>query len=176
MKERAPDLPALYLLHRESMYRVAASLLRRAGLVDDAADVVHAAVLSILPSPPTGVQNWEAFLVTAVKRKALDHLKSAAVIHSGPEISEDHDCADAIDVAEDVADAVDRGRLTGLVTEALQGLDERLRVVAWEYIALNRPRVEVAAQLGVTPARVSQMKLEALAALRDTMAREEVRR
>ena len=53
-------------------------------------------------------------------------------------------------------------------------LDDRHRKVAWEYVALERPRAEVAADLGVTPGRVSQMAKRALEHLRDAMSREEV--
>ena len=33
------------------------------------------AIVSIMASPPKNVENWEAFLVTAAKRKALDMIR-----------------------------------------------------------------------------------------------------
>jgi DNA-directed RNA polymerase specialized sigma24 family protein len=82
MSERpqvVPDLAALYLQHRDAMYRVAASVLRGAGLVNFAADAVQDAIVSMMTSPPSGVRNWEAFMVAAAKRKAFDRCRSAAV-------------------------------------------------------------------------------------------------
>ncbi|MEH3138815.1 MAG: sigma factor [Mycobacterium kyogaense] len=75
MTSPRPDLGALYLAHRDAMYKVAASVLRDQGLQSQAADAVSEAIVSILASPPENVANWEAFLVTAAKRKALDIIR-----------------------------------------------------------------------------------------------------
>lgn len=40
-------------------------------LMEDTGDVVNDAMMSILRNPPKNVKNWEALLVTVVKRKAL---------------------------------------------------------------------------------------------------------
>src|SRR4051794_2680297 len=77
-----PDWAALYQKHRDAMYRVAARTLRDAGRVDEAEDVVMAAMESLMKNPPTGVTNWEAMMVQTSKRRALDVLKSAAVKHA----------------------------------------------------------------------------------------------
>lgn len=176
MTERPPDLAALYAKHRDALHRVAASKLRSYGREGHANDVVQDAIVSIMSSPPKStVQNWEAFLIRVVQRKALDHLKSAAVKNSGPELSEEHDYADSTDLSDEVASALERQQLAKRINEALSSLDERHRKVAWEFVALERPRNEVAAELGVTPGRVSQMKLEALAKLREAMGWEEVK-
>lgn len=164
-----PDLAALYLRHREAMHRVAAKVLREAGLADQAGDAVQEVMMSLLASPPDGVRNWEAVLVTTAKRRALDRLGSAAVRHAGPELSERHDHADGTDLSEEVTESIDSRRSAAVVRDKLAVLDERHRKVAWEYIALERPRAEVAADLGVTPARVSQMAKRTLEQLRDAM-------
>ena len=52
------------------MHKVAASVLREAGRADEAGDAVQDAIVSVLASPPGKVANWEAFLVTAAKRRA----------------------------------------------------------------------------------------------------------
>jgi RNA polymerase sigma-70 factor (ECF subfamily) len=169
-----PDLGALYLRHRDAMYKVAASVLREVGRASEAADAVNEAIVSIMASPPRDVRNWEAFLVTAAKRKALDRVRSAAVRHAGPEFVESvHDRADDTDLAEDAADAIDRKERAGLARDCLSILDERHRKAIWETVALERPRPEVAAELGVSPARVSQMTTRALALLREEMSRRE---
>lgn len=168
-----PDLGALYLRHRDAMHRVAASVLREAGLADAAGDAVQDAIVSIIASPPEDVRDWEAFLVTAAKRKALDRVKSAAVRHAGPELAEDHDYADDTHIAEDVADDLDRQRQAAVAWDCLSVLDERYRKAVWEFVALERSREEVAADLGVTPPRVSQMVRRALELLQQEMSRRE---
>jgi DNA-directed RNA polymerase specialized sigma subunit len=59
------------------------------------------------------------------------------------------------------------------VWDCLSVLDERHRKVVWESVALGRPRSEVATELNVTPARVSQMTTRSLALLRQEMHRRE---
>lgn len=163
-----PDLGALYLRHRDAMHRVAASVLRPAGRADEAGDAVNDAVVSIMASPPGDVRNWEAFLVTAAKRKALDRVRSADVRHTGPELVESRqDRADDFDLAEDVAEDVDRSRQADHALDSLSILDERYRKAVWETVALQRPRADVARELGVTPARVSQMVTRGLEILRE---------
>jgi len=156
------------------MHRVAAKVLRVAGLADQAGDAVQEAMVSLMVSSPDDVRNWEAVMVVTAKRRALDRLGSAAVRHAGPELSEEHDGAHGGDVSGEVTESIDRKRVTTLAWDNLAALDDRHRKVAWEYVALERPRAEVAAELGVTPARVSQMAKRALEQLRDAMSREEV--
>ncbi len=165
-----PDLGALYLRHRDAMYKVAASALREADLASEAGDAVNDAIVSIMASSPKDVRNWEAFLVTAAKRKALDRIRSADVRHAGPELVESlHDRIDDTDIAEDVAADLDRKQRAAVAWDCLSILDDRDRKVVWEIAALERPRNEVAAELGVSPARVSQMTKRARTLLREEM-------
>jgi RNA polymerase sigma factor for flagellar operon FliA len=55
------------------------------------------------------------------------------------------------------------------LTAAVQALPERLRVVVEQYFLGERPMAEIAAQLGVTESRVSQLRAEALVLLKDGM-------
>lgn len=64
-----------------------------------------------------------------------------------------------------------RERLAYLV-EAVAELPERLRLVISEYFLAERPMAEIAAELGVTESRVSQMRAEALVLLRDALNHE----
>lgn len=154
------------------MFKVAASVLREAGRASEAEDAVQDAIVSIMSSPPRDVENWEAFLIAVAKRKALDRLRSADVRHAGPEFSDvTHDRADDMDLAGDIADALDRKERAALAWDCLSVLDERHRKAVWETVALGRPRAEVAAELGVSPARVSQMTKRGLALLREEMDR-----
>lgn len=169
-----PDWAALYQKHRDAMYRVAARTLRGAGREAEAEDVVMAAMESLMKKPPRGVKNWEAMMVKATTLRALDLLKSAAVKHaSGAELA-DHDGASPGVLEEDVVEAVDRQRDAAAAWDKLATLDDRHRQVAWEYVAKERPRDEVAAELGVSPARVSQMATKALKQLKEALKKEGV--
>ncbi|MDF1605954.1 FliA/WhiG family RNA polymerase sigma factor [Nocardioides sp. YIM 152315] len=64
-----------------------------------------------------------------------------------------------------------RERLTYL-TEAIAELPERLRHVVEQYFLAERPMAEIAATLGVTESRVSQLRAEALVLLRDALNHE----
>lgn len=174
MTQPEPDLGALYQTHRDAMYRVATRVLREAGLETDADDVVSAVITSVLRSRPTGVENWEAFFVRATRNKAIDKLRSAAVRHAGPELGPEHDWADDHDLAEVAADTVDAHRRACRVRASVARLDPRLETVAWEYIGKKRPRQEIAAELGVSPGRISQMAKQVLQQLQGTISREEV--
>lgn len=169
-----PDLGALYALHGDAMHKVAASVLRPAGRHHEAADAVHDAIVSIMASPPKDVRNWEAFLVSAAKRRALDRLGSAAVRRAGSALpSTIDDVADDVDIEQDVVEYIERARRAGIAWDSLSLLDDRTRKAVWEYIALERPRAEVAAELGVSPSRVSQMVKQALALLQAEVTRRE---
>lgn len=174
MDAQSPDIAALYLLHRDSMHRSAASVLRGVGRASEASDAVQESIVSIMGSPPKDVRNWEAFLVKVAKRKALDRLKSAEVRHSGPELTPElQERRFEPDIAEDIAASLDRQQRAAVAWDCLAVLSDRDRKVVWEFLALERPRREIAAELGVTPARVSQIVTKALELLRDEMNRRE---
>lgn len=59
-------------------------------------------------------------------------------------------------------------RLTYL-REAIEELPDRLRVVVQDYFFADRPMAAIAAELHVTDSRISQMRAEALALLRDAL-------
>lgn len=61
-----------------------------------------------------------------------------------------------------------REQLTYLV-EAIAELPDRLRTVIEDYFFLERPMADIAADLGVTDSRISQMRAEALSLLRDAL-------
>lgn len=169
-----PNLGALYLRYRDAMYKVAASVLWEVGRASEAGDAVNDAIVSIMTAPPKHVRNWETFLVTAAKRKALDRVRSADVRHTGPEFVESvHDRADGTDIAEDVATDLDRKERATVARDCLGILDERHRKIVWKIVALEQSRGEVAAELAVSPARVSQMTTRALVLLREEMNRRE---
>lgn len=170
----APDWAALYLKHRDAMYRVAARTLRDLGLVDDAEDVVMAALESLMRNPPSSVKNWEAMFIRVTKMRAFDLLKSAAVKHASGADLTDYDTASPDCIEDEITEAIDRQNAAARVRDNLSVLERRHRHVAWEYIAKKRPRGEVAAELNVTPARISQMVPEVLRQLKEARGREGV--
>jgi RNA polymerase sigma factor for flagellar operon FliA len=56
---------------------------------------------------------------------------------------------------------------TGYLRQAIEALPERLRHVVTSYFFSERPMAEIAAELGVTESRVSQLRGEALVLLRE---------
>jgi RNA polymerase sigma-70 factor (ECF subfamily) len=157
------------------MYGSAASVLHLAGLPGDVDDAVQDAMISIMKTPPTGPVNWEALLVAAAKRKGIDRVRSAHHRHSGGPLDEEpYDQPDSVDVAEEAITAAERPEVIARVRAAFDRLDERHQHVLIERLINARPRNSVAADLDVSPGRISQIVDEGLQALRDTLQREEV--
>lgn len=75
------------------------------------------------------------------------------------------------DTATPEQHAEHKERLTYMV-EAVAELPERLRTVVTGYFLAERPMAEIAAELGVSESRISQMRAEALGLLREALNRE----
>lgn len=149
-------------------------MLREAGLSSQASDAVQDAMLSIISSPPSNVRNWEAFLVKAVKRKALDRIKSAHNRHtSHAPLDPTAGVADSADIAEDVSADLDRKQRAAVAWDSLCVLSDRDRRVVWDVVALQRPGIEVAREHALSPGRISQIVERALDELRHEMKRRE---
>lgn len=172
-----PDVEALYLKHNDAMYRMAHRVLRESGHKDLAQDAVQSVFETLLKSPPSEpVDNWEAFLVRSVRNKTMDLLRSAALRRTDAAPVEEHDRPAEHDVAAEVADHVDLSRLAAKVREKMALLPEQERYVLEECAAKGRPGTEVAAELGVTKGRVSQIKTKALKTMRQMLDEEGVTR
>jgi RNA polymerase sigma factor for flagellar operon FliA len=66
-------------------------------------------------------------------------------------------------------DKVEQNERIGYLVDAVALLPERLRVVVEGYFFAERPMADIAAELGVSESRVSQMRAEALVLLKDAM-------
>lgn len=181
-----PDIPALYVEHRDVMYRVAHKALRGAEqhLVDD---VVQDAVLSILKKPPKNVRSWEAVFVNAVKWKIIDLRRSAprrrellALAEASPvegeRIGGDQLVADP---AEEVADELERQEVVNRVRDAMTVLakhDSQAAHVLWQFDGYDRSSQEIAEELGVSSSRVRQIAAQARKDLIDILSAKEVDR
>ena len=64
---------------------------------------------------------------------------------------------------------VEQNERIGYLVDSVALLPERLRVVVEGYFFAERPMAEIAAELGVSESRVSQMRAEALVLLKDAM-------
>ena len=171
-----PDWAALYAKHRDKMWASAARILREAGRESETEDVVHEALRSLMESTPVAVQNWEAMLVTTVKRRAIDLVRSARVRHHAGELADDAAERLASDefLADDVAQAVDHQRLGALLWDALGDLEGRDRQVVWERIVHERSLRDIAAEFDLSEGRISQITKKALETLRDALERQGV--
>jgi RNA polymerase sigma factor for flagellar operon FliA len=66
-------------------------------------------------------------------------------------------------------DRVEQNERIGYLIDAVAELPERLRAVVEGYFFAERPMADIAAELGVTESRVSQMRAEALVLMKDAM-------
>lgn len=92
------------------------------------------------------MENWEACLFTLVRRRAIDFLRSAAVPHR------DHSDYD-VDVApadrfdfEEAEDKIDVLAEMARAVDALNGLDDRLRGVAYSFFWVQKTQAAIAGE------------------------------
>ncbi|WP_408898232.1 sigma-70 family RNA polymerase sigma factor [Nocardioides sp. R1-1] len=69
-------------------------------------------------------------------------------------------------------DLLEHDERLAYLREAIAELPARLRTVVQDYFFTERPMAEIAADLGVTDSRISQMRAEALSLLRDALNHE----
>jgi RNA polymerase sigma factor for flagellar operon FliA len=100
-------------------------------------------------------------------RKLVSDVHRATVLNYESIVS-DGEADDLLPSGERAPDhvLVDRERRAYLA-DAVLALPERLRAVVLGYFFQERPMLEIAAELGVTESRVSQLRAEALILLRD---------
>ncbi len=160
-----PDWAALYQRHRETMLRVAASLLRQASRdTDQAQDIVNQIFVEVMNNPPDPPGNWEAYLVRATANRTKDHMTTAEARRAVPagtgargDGSVLLDRATDTDVAEQALRAVRTEQLRHRVREVLAGLPDDQRRVVRLRLFDGMGNVEIAPLLSVTPQRVSQL-------------------
>lgn len=168
-----PDWEALYDRHRAAMYRAAASMLARFGMVDQAWDAVNDAMESLMGGPSTdSVDNWEALMVKTAVRRAIDIGRAAAVRRDGGGLDQLEHVADGQDFTEAVDHKIYQTQAGAVLWDKLAILSQNERHVIREFTTKGRLRADVAGELGVSPARVSQLQKQALAKLRQAMKEE----
>ncbi|MDR2975074.1 MAG: sigma-70 family RNA polymerase sigma factor [Propionibacteriaceae bacterium] len=171
MTASTPDWAALYLTYRQVMWRVAVRILRPAGHMDLVDDAVMQAMQSLLSAhPPPDVRNPEALLVTVTRRRAFDLLRKPDVrFHATQELHmEDVPDVDA-DIADDAEHRLDRERLGRQAVAELANLPALQQAVIRKVIMEEQEAKQVAIEIGLSPARISQVRKAALMALRQRL-------
>lgn len=172
-----PDLGALYLRHRVAMYAVASNVLGGRGLQAHVEDIVMDVIADLLARPPReAVKNWEAYLVSATRNKAVDLIRSAAVRRSGGPLSPEQEPTVDEHIADDVAQSVDDRMLGGHVWDLLARLEPRDRRILTECVMHERPQEQVAREFGISRSRVSQICSDALRTLQAELTKEGLQR
>ncbi|KAA1378572.1 sigma-70 family RNA polymerase sigma factor [Aeromicrobium fastidiosum] len=165
---KAPGLRAAYLENRDMLHRIAATTLRSAGLESQAQDVVQSSVFALWRTPPNGVKSWAALLVTTVKRRAIDVIKSAEVKHTGFDLDDvvgRFEAASQVDVESEFVAATERSEIITEVRDAVGDLPADHREVLNRMFYLEQTQAQIADALGLTPGRISQIKKAAFAQL-----------
>jgi len=162
-------IAAFYNAHRDTLYRVASSVLAQVGAEREAEDVVLTVVEELLRKRPTGVTNTEAFVIQMIKRRAIDAIRSLHPKQYAGTADALEDVPHPIDAYAAVDDTVDEALAIAELWEAWDVLTDRERDVIARVIMNNEPQKTVAQALGVTPARISQILSKALQKLRQRM-------
>ena len=113
------------------------------------------------PSVPP--RSWEALLVATAKRRAIDIIRSSA-IKTGVAYSEEYVPGTSLADQEDALEWLEK--LPRANRPAIARLDRQEQFVFVEHIVRDRLRADVAAALGVSPSRVSQITTKVLMMIR----------
>ncbi len=171
----ARDFAAVYEASAGRLRAYAVSLLRGAGLADQAEDVVQDAILALwkrFQVTDEVPDDWFAVMMNKVKFRALDLMRSAPVRRAGFSLDDDDVFFDVVaprDFAADLADA-------GPPRAALDALDDpQQRDVLYRLYYEDKTQVQVARELGLTAGRITQIKQAGLAAVAEYIDRQERR-
>jgi RNA polymerase sigma factor for flagellar operon FliA len=142
------------------------SVRRRQRSLDD----VRSRLAVSLGCVPSSVQLAEALGISATELSSHDDDVNRASIMSLQGFG-DSTLDDVLpDRGPDPAEAIEHRERLGYMRDAVDLLPTRLRVVVEQYFLAERPMAEIAADLGVTESRVSQMRGEALLLMRQAMS------
>ncbi|HZQ77044.1 MAG TPA: sigma-70 family RNA polymerase sigma factor [Acidimicrobiia bacterium] len=117
--------------------------------------------------PTAGEAGAAAGLSAGEVSRLNDDVHRATVLNYDSVFRDSEDC-DALSTADaDPGEVILRRERRAYLRDAVSALPERLRTVVVGCFFDERPMLELARELGVTESRVSQMKAEALALLRE---------
>lgn len=171
-----PNLGALYLKHGDKLIRMAASVLwRDFGLTDGDLDVVQEVFRELQERPPKEeIQNWEAYLVRVTQRRAIDWGRRQHVTRHGRSFDDEDygtELADerSDDLMREVEAEVDLAARIPDLADAVQTLTPNEKRVILQQFFHDTSRDRLATELGVSPARISQLRTSGLNKLRTYM-------
>ena len=165
-----PDWGALFQQHHAAMRRAAAHILYPKGRQDLADDAVMQAILTLIAHPPPNIGNAEALLVATAKHKAIDIIRSFEIAHRAARPLNDDDLQSE-DVEPAAIDHLDHGRVVRQIMAEIDKLPDLQQQIIRKTIMQEHTTRQVAIELGLSPARISQMRAMALMTLRSNLAR-----
>lgn len=166
----SPDWAAIFAQHYPAMYAAAASVLKgRTALGVDADDIVSIALgEAISKGLPTEIEQLHSYLARIARLRAIDALRRRK--HQADEPPDPTTELPARVIPDGPEELAIQSELVAEIAAHLDGLPERERIALESTVMRDRPRDEVAAALGVTPQRVSQLVSAALRRLRQLPA------
>lgn len=166
----SPDWAAIFSQHYAVMYAAAASVLKgQTALGVDADDIVSIALgEAIAKGLPGEVGQLHSYLARIARLRAIDALRRRR--HQADEPPDPATESPARIVPDGPEELAVQSELASEIAAHLDGLPERERIALESTVMRDRPRDEVAAALGVTPQRVSQLVSAALRRLRQLPA------
>jgi RNA polymerase sigma-70 factor (ECF subfamily) len=153
------------------MWKTALSVLRKVGRTDLAEDAVMQAMQSLIAAqPPPDIRNSEALLVCTAKRKAIDMARAHDILRrASTELHDDDLLAEGIEA--DTVVRLDRQQTVQRALVEVAALPQVQQQIIRKVIMEERTAKHVATELGVSPARVSQLRTAALITLRDRLGK-----
>ncbi|MEO3935400.1 FliA/WhiG family RNA polymerase sigma factor [Dermatophilaceae bacterium Soc4.6] len=143
------------------------SVRRRARDLDETRNRL-AAILGRIPTTAE-VASALSVPIEDISRNEGDIARASVLSLEGTENSDGPVLASTSATPDQVVEHLE---LLTYLMEAVTELPERLRVVVTEYFLAERPMAEIAADLGVSESRISQIRAEALVLLRTALQRE----
>jgi RNA polymerase sigma-70 factor, ECF subfamily len=166
----SPDWAAIFSRHYPVMYAAAASVLKgQTALGVDADDIVSIALReAIAKGLPAEMGQLHSYLARIARLRAVDALRRRK--HQADEPPDPATESPARIIPDGPEELAVQSELASEMAAHLDGLPERERIALESTVMRDRPRDEVAAVLGVTPQRVSQLVSAALRRLRQLPA------
>lgn len=157
-----PDWAAIYTEHGQAMRRAARSILGDQQTLGKTADDVVIDLLEelMVKELPPRIRNLRGYLSAAARRRAIDLIRSRGADDRVVSKSAAHEAV------EDWEDVIDTEILAAAAVDSLDMLPDRERYAIEQRVMLRRQAKHVAAELDVTPQRVSQLVGAGLARLR----------
>lgn len=168
--------------HLGLVYHAAQAFACRGAATIERGDLIGAGTLGLIHA----LEHYEAsrgvsfasYATPRIRGAMLDELRRLDRVprsvrermHPAPASANAEPASDAVDPGEDVETALVREEDVAALAQAIAALDARQRAVLTLYYHEELRQHQIAAVLGVTESRVSQIRSQALATLRERLA------